>query len=340
MKDRYDTLVIGAGPAGCASAIGLARLGKRVLLVDRDRFPRDKVCGGCLNPRSLAALRDLGVDPGGVPLKRLVLHAGGRRAHLPLYGGMAVSRRSLDAALVRAARDAGVEVREGMRIEPGDPVPAHTVIAATGLATAIPGIEYRVARRSRIGAGALIEGLGAAVEPGDLHMYCARGGYVGVVRVEDHRLDVAAAIDPELVRERGGLAQAVTGLVDDLALPIDADWRGTPLLTRTPSRLFSERTLLVGDAAGYLEPFTGEGIAWALAGARALAPLAAEWNETTGPRWEREHARLIRGTQRTCRALQRALRHPRLVAAAVSVLSRAPKLARPLIRAATLGRTA
>ena len=328
---NHDVVVIGAGPAGSATAIHLARRGQRVLLVDRDRFPRDKVCGGCLNPRSLAALRELGIEPGGVPLKRLVLHAGSRRAHLPLYGGMAVSRRTLDAALVEAARREGVEVREGERLDPAT-VPGGRVVLATGLSTSVPGIEYRVARRSRIGAGALIEGLGAAFEPGDLHMYCGRGGYVGVVRVEDHRLDVAAALDPDLAR--GGLAEAVTGLVDDIELPLDADWRGTPLLTRTPSRRYTDRALLVGDAAGYLEPFTGEGIAWALAGARALA---GGWEEMTGPRWEREYTRLVGRTQRTCRLLQRALRHPRLVGAAVSLLSRLPGLARPLVRTATLG---
>lgn len=356
MTGAYDAVVIGAGPAGCASAIGLVALGKRVLLVDRERFPRDKVCGGCLNPRSLRALRDLGVDPGGVPLRRLVLHAGQRSARLPLYGGMAVSRRTLDAALVSAARARGVEVREGTRAELGavvgstrevlldrySRVPARAVVLAAGLASRVPGLAVAVARRSRLGAGALIEGLGAAFEPQDLHMVCGRGGYVGLVRVEADRLDVAAALDRDLVRERGGPAQAVAGLLAGTslpALPLDTEWRGTPLLTRRPARPHAERVLLVGDAAGYVEPFTGEGIAWALAGARALVPLAAEWTEATGLLWERAHARLVGRTWRTCRALRHALRHPHLIGAAVGVLSRAPRLARPVVRAATLGQT-
>lgn len=357
MRRAYDAVVIGAGPAGSACAIGLAGRGKRVLLLDRERFPRDKVCGGCLNPRSLRGLRDLGVEPAGLPLRRLVLHAGKRSARLALYGGMAVSRRTLDAELVATARARGVEVREGTCAELGrvagetrevlldhdGSVAARAVVLAAGLACKLPGLEVAVAPGARLGAGALIEELGAALEPGDLHMVTGRGGYVGLVRVESDRLDVAAALDPALVRECGGLAPAVASLVDGTslpALPREAGWRGTPLLTRTPSRLHAERVLLVGDAAGYVEPFTGEGIAWALAGARALAPLAADWTPATGALWQREHARLVGRTQRTCRLLRHALRYPPLIATAVGLLARAPSLARPLIRAVTLGQTA
>ncbi|MFG0318328.1 MAG: NAD(P)/FAD-dependent oxidoreductase, partial [Planctomycetota bacterium JB042] len=114
MTDVRDVVVIGAGPAGGAAAIGLADRGRRVALVDRERFPRDKVCGGCLNPRAIRSLAALGVVPSGVPLRWLVLHAGGRTARVPLEGGLAVSRRSLDAALVDAARARGVEVIEGV----------------------------------------------------------------------------------------------------------------------------------------------------------------------------------------------------------------------------------
>jgi flavin-dependent dehydrogenase len=94
---------------------------------------------------------------------------------------------------------------------------------------------------------------------------------------------------------------------------------------------------VAGDAAGYIEPFTGEGMAWALAGAAALAPLAVqgaqEWSEAIERAWEVKHRRLIVGRQRNCRWVSRLLRRPQLCSAAVAILRRAPWLATPLVQA-------
>jgi 2-polyprenyl-6-methoxyphenol hydroxylase-like FAD-dependent oxidoreductase len=157
------------------------------------------------------------------------------------------------------------------------------------------------------------------------------------VRIEDGRLDVAAAFDPRFVRESGGLAGAAAATLREAGFPAVAGlenlpWRGTPALTRTPRRVAGERWFAVGDAAGYVEPFTGEGMAWAVASAVAVAPLAARpWYPGLTREWERTHARLIRSRQATCRAAAWVLRSPRLSRWAVRLLSAAPALARPVV---------
>ncbi|MEZ6065906.1 MAG: FAD-dependent oxidoreductase [Planctomycetaceae bacterium] len=117
-QGMWDVVVIGAGPAGCAAAIEAARAGRGVLLVERTTFPRYKVCGGCVNPRALADLADLGcldaVRATGAPeIDRFRWSAGGRTAEIPLPGGVAISRAALDEILLNSARQAGCTVVEG-----------------------------------------------------------------------------------------------------------------------------------------------------------------------------------------------------------------------------------
>ena len=93
--------------------------------------------------------------------------------------------------------------------------------------------------------------------------------------------------------------------------------------------------LVLGDACGYVEPFTGEGLAWALCGALAVAPLAARaarrWEPALLPAWEREWRRVVARRQVTCRAVAKLLRHPRLVSLALRALAARPGLAAPVL---------
>ncbi len=347
-----DVVVVGAGPAGALAAARLASAGRRVMLVDRTRFPRDKVCGGCLQPSALRALEVGGLGGlvergGGVPLREMALvAAGGAAARFPLEGGMAITRRALDAALVEAARARGVEVREGVHARLG-PAPGEVVLDGLGAvragivldATGLHGGLSRSRRRSLLGAGTVLDE--APVSIGTVRMACARGGYVGMVRAEGGRGIVAAALAPKLVAREGGLGAAVASILAACRLPPltgNAPWRGTPALTRRPARVWHERVLVLGDAAGYVEPFTGEGMAWAMRSGLAAADLALEgWTATTGPRWERAHRDIVGSRQRRCRALTLLLRSPALVRAAVRILALAPALARPFVRAAASG---
>jgi len=350
-----DAVVVGAGPAGALAAARLAGAGRKVMLVDRARFPRDKVCGGCLQPSALRALEVGGLGGlvrrnGAVPLREMVLHAaGGGAARLPLEGGVAISRRALDLALVEAAVDRGVELREGVRARLGSEagevildglgtVRAAIVLDATGLGGGLSGPAHPC-RGSLLGAGAVLEE--APVPLGTVRMACARGGYIGMVRAEGGRTIVAAALAPRLVAREGGLGAAAASILAACRLPPlpeEAPWRGTPALTRRPAQVWHERVLVLGDAAGYVEPFTGEGMAWAMRSGLAAADLAlAGWTSTTGPRWERAHRGIVGRRQRRCRALTLLLRSPGLVRLAVGVLALAPALARPFTRAAASG---
>ena len=120
---RVDAVVVGAGPAGAAAAITLARAGREVVMVDKARFPRDKICGDGLTTGALRLLEGLGLDPASVPSWQavedvVVRGPAGHQVSFPLPHGRgtyaAVARRTeLDAALVNRARAAGVTVREG-----------------------------------------------------------------------------------------------------------------------------------------------------------------------------------------------------------------------------------
>ncbi|WP_161967988.1 NAD(P)/FAD-dependent oxidoreductase [Fimbriiglobus ruber] len=362
----WGVVVVGAGPAGAVAAREFVRRGVATLLVDKATFPRWKVCGCCLNQSALHTLARLelghvAVGCGAVPLSRVQLAAGGRRAGVRLPGGVAISREAFDAALVREAIAKGAEYLPGTsaRLGPVENdfrsvdltageenarIRTKVVIAADGLNgqfTASAGNRATIDPASRIGAGAIADAAPAFYEPGTIYMAVGRGGYVGLVRVEGGKLDVAAAFDPVFVRAAGGLGAAGAEIVAVAGLPVipglaGLAWRGTPALTRTARDVAGERWFAVGDAAGYVEPFTGEGMAWAVASAAAVAPVAArgvvEWTDALAGEWDATHARLVRSRQTVCRVVARVLRSPRLSGWAVRALSVAPVLSRPVVR--------
>jgi menaquinone-9 beta-reductase len=344
----YDAIVLGAGPAGSTVARELARRGKQILLLDKNHFPRPKVCGGCLNLRALQTLERLGLGDlpaqlGGEPLQQIHLHAAGRSAAVPLPGGYSISRSAFDHALVDAAIKSGVEFRPGVAGTLGDVVD-HTRIVRTSfgefaaktiiLATGLGGLPTSIKPGSRIGAGTIVKNHNMHFPRNTITMCAAPGGYVGIAQVENHQLDIAAAFDANYIMDCGGLPAAADDVLRQSGygpLP-GATWKGTPALTRSPAEIAGQRWFAVGDAAGYVEPFTGEGMAWALAGAAELAGLAAQpWRPELISDWRRLHAARIRRRQYTCRILSSVLRRPRFCSAVVRILSFAPALARPVV---------
>ena len=362
----YDAVVVGAGPAGTMTALELARRHLTVLLVERQPMPRWKVCGACLSAGTLKLLAEAGLPAplDGVPLRRLRLSAWSAQACLPLSGSMAVSRHSFDQMLLGAAQNAGVvamtpararlgPIDGGTRIvhierAEGDlEVSARVVIDAGGLggglARTVAGTGDDLTLGSRIGIGAVYAPGAGSYARGEIHMVMGAGGYVGLVRVADGSLTVAAAIDPTWLREHASPSDAVATLLRTAGSPAlperpDVGWKGTPTLTRSPPSRGSERVFAVGDAAGYVGPFTGEGISWALAGARSLAPLAAratqQWNPALLVAWDRAYSRSMVRAQRLCRAVAWTSRRPRLVLATLRLLARVPGVASPFVRRA------
>ncbi len=189
-------------------------------------------------------------------------------------------------------------------------------------------------------AGATLQADEPDYRRGSIHMAVTGHGYVGLVRTEDDALNVAAALDARFIRRSGGIAQAIASTIASSGLPdiaaAQTSWRGTPPLTRTASRVAGERLFAIGDAAGYVEPFTGEGMAWAMTSAILVLPYVRQalksWQESLAIDWNRCHQHATRGHQRDCRRLAEALRRPWLVWPALAALRHCPQLARPLIR--------
>jgi flavin-dependent dehydrogenase len=362
----WDALVVGAGPAGSLAARQLAAAGARTLLVDIKTFPRAKVCGACLNGHALSVLEAVGLDRlaiglGAIPLEELQLHLAGRTARLPLPSGAVLSRTRLDAALVQAAQQAGARFLSGTAalvagvegdgravelVQPGRRTTAHArvVLVAAGLGHPWKRDESlastRVAVDARVGAGCVLTEFPDDYRERTVFMAVGRRGYVGLVRLEDGTLNVAAALDREFLRSYGRLAQAVAEVMHEAGIRVpealhEADWHGTAGLTRATRPLGAERLFLLGDATGYVEPFTGEGMAWALTSAQAVAPLAlhgvAQWDGSLSRSWSALHHRLIGRRQQLCRGLAILLRHPRLDRLVFELVARAPGMARMMI---------
>jgi flavin-dependent dehydrogenase len=365
----WDAVVIGAGPAGSMTAYELSRLGKRVLLLDRGTFPRWKVCGATLSPGARDLLVQVGVGEllrktGATPLHTLRLGGWSIEADLPLNGPVALSRVALDAALIDAAVGQGTRFIPGTRVRLGAlredrrildltrgqermEVSTRVVVAADGLGSGIlaqAGVPAEVSgkgKRPVIGLGAVFPGSAGPFETGVIHMAVGEGGYVGMVRVEDGSLNVAAAVNPGALKEAGSPEAAIASILAEGEWPPlpgspPGGWKGTPELTRRPRRPGAERLFAVGDASGYVEPFTGEGIFWARSGARLLAPHAARagarWDPGLLTGWSEAHAHLIGRAQRLCRATSWVMARPLLSRSLLRVLKTHPRLVDPVVR--------
>src|SRR5262249_33511157 len=129
-------------------------------------------------------------------------------------------------------------------------------------------------------------------------------------------------------------------ILDEIGWPAipglrELDWHGTPTLTRQPARPAGARVLAVGDAAGYVEPFTGEGIGWAMASGAAVVPVAIRavrsWHPSLGDEWAAIQARAAH-SRRLCRAMTWVSRHPLLARVMIGAVGQLPWLAEPFVR--------
>jgi geranylgeranyl reductase family protein len=320
----YDAIVVGAGPAGSLAAYRLASAGATVLLLDRARFPRDKPCGGGVTIRALKEL-PFAIDPvveGVVDRFELRLrhrHSFSRRAPAPL--ALMTQRRRLDAYLVERAVAAGAEFRDGVRVSRvaqgevgGDS--ARVVIGADG-ANGVTARSLGLATDREHGVA--LEG-NLANDVVDSERYARRlvlefgtvpGGYGWVFPKGDHVNLGVGGWEDEGPRLREHLARlcAVHG-VDPAAL---TEVRGHRLPLRRPGSALAEgRVALVGDAAGLVDPLSGDGMYEAflsanLAARHALELLAGERESFEGYAAELEErlAPLVRASWGAKLALDR-----------------------------------
>jgi flavin-dependent dehydrogenase len=385
----WQVVIIGGGPAAAACGLAATAGGLSVLIVERSRMPRSKLCGCCLSPRGQRELRNVGLESFaaqcGIPLEHVRLVTPGGQTRLPFCGSRSLSRDLLDSTLLGHAVDRGcfllpetavlglscerdraeLTCRTGpettghdrildARLPHGTTVTLSTecVVLATGLAESVrlhataaeTGEPRRAARSARIGLGATLPPEAATLAAGELIMAVEPHGYCGVVLLEDGRVDIAAAVDADAVSHTApsDLLASLLARTELGPLPLDsARIRGTPPLSHR-RRLSEGRMLRVGDAAGYVEPFTGEGIGWALTSGRlAGAALASSLTGGTFDHaaaadiYERGYAAELAGSFRRCQLVARAVRSPTCMRAALGAVRIAPWAAGALVRLAT-----
>lgn len=288
----WDVAIVGSGPAGASCAAFCARAGLRTLVLERANFPRDKVCGDCLNPTCWPVLERLGVaaEVRAAPHGRLssvdFIGVDGRLVSAPLPVGenaeIAIKRSVLDQILLRRARSLGAEVREGetlLSIERNEHWKVRTdhseeaarfLVAADGRNSTVARLCHLMRRK-----GPDRVALQTHVPPprafGDrVVLQLLREGYSGQAPVGDGLLNLC------LVSRPNDLPAIKRWAEREFAIPVDHAWRTIAPLARAALPASQPGLLLVGDAARVVEPFTGEGIFYALrSGELAAAAIRA-----------------------------------------------------------------
>jgi flavin-dependent dehydrogenase len=359
---RPDVLIAGAGPAGSIAALLLARAGLRVRLLDRATFPRHKLCGDTLNPGALALVRQFGVadriEAAGVPIRGMVVTGHDGTEVIGEYGrgtqGVAILRRNLDELLLDAAIEAGVEFQdrvtiaapiaseaagrvrvEGVEIASDgrrERLEAPMTIAADGrrsrLAFAL-GLARHPARPRRWAIGAYFDDV-AGCRTGFGEMHIREQQYIGVCPVPGGLTNACIVVsDPRAGAIADPAALLTSALSRDRLLGdrfASAHMVGAPTvlgpLAVDATRAGADGLLLAGDAAGFIDPMTGDGLRFAIKGAELAADVArrAIANPSIDAPGEltRLRAQAFAGKWRLNRALRTLVASPRVIALASS----------------------
>lgn len=341
----FDLIVLGAGPAGASAAVEARRLGLSVALVDKARFPRDKLCGGGVTGRAQGHLASVFGDlPAALfhPVRHVRLVAGERLiGDHPEAPPLAMTmRRSFDAELCGRALDAGAADCTGRRaalelpsialtLDDGRRLTARALIGADGVNSAVAKALFgRAYDPAAIGFALETEVPGPPEDAAELDLGVVGWGYgwafpkaggttVGLGGVAGRNPDLRPAMAAYLARH-GGTGQKVKGHHLPFGDPRPDPARGA--------------VLLAGDAAGFVDPLTGEGIGWAVhsgqLAARAVATALSADRPGDAARHYLAATAHLRGELARARRLRALVYHPWLRARCLDLLARDMRLQR------------
>jgi geranylgeranyl reductase family protein len=372
-RSSRDVIVVGGGPAGAAVAVFLRRHGYDVLLVDEARFPRDKICGEGISPEAWRLLDQLGAVSAvralrPWPLRGMTLVSPDGTAFSGDYAertGLSVRRRQFDQALLACARQNGVEVREGTAarrlilsggrvegvvIENGagpEVVRARLVVGADGRRSLVArtlGLLREHRRLRKFAVRGYWRGMQGLQERGEMHV--GGGGYCGIAPLSADSANVTFVLDRREMTPAGGALEPFYRDALRRRWPRVMERLQHAELTEAPRaigplalqarRVSFPGGALVGDSAGFYDPFTGEGVTLALRSAELAASAAhraLRHSAAPGLLWEYEQARAAatRDKFRVNRLLQRVVAWPSLSNLLARRLARRPDLAGQLV---------
>ena len=382
---RAEIIVVGGGPAGSSAAIRLARAGFGVTLIEKDKFPRPKLCGEFISPECLThfddlALTDEMLSAGGEVIRETVFYdRSGRSIVIPSawFGAsrtaLSLSRSAMDDRLFKAADRAGVRLvceTSALSAELDDgKIAALHVRNASGNTRVEGDIFIDASGRSAVLAKLVSKaGTGpkrAAIKPklvafkthlrapaldrDRCEIYSFDGGYGGLSPVENGCANLCFVVGSEAAREFGGDAERIMREVvcgnprasaSLEAAEADPEWLAVAIQSFGRNALRpAANVFAVGDAAGFIDPFTGSGILMSLEGSEMLAGAIADGGgdlSHTARQYEKDFANRFRSRFRVCRVLRNAAFHPALATAAISLLG-ISKTAREFLAKRTRG---
>jgi flavin-dependent dehydrogenase len=289
---QYDLVVAGAGPAGSAAAITAARAGARVLLLEQGHFPRQKVCGEFVSSESLELLRQLLVHaPNGLKLvdaapriERARMFLQGTSIEIPVLASASIARFAMDEALWRAAKAVGVDCRDGVTVEDVHLNGEFRITTSAGVFTSLAAIattgrwsklRQPIAKpkaKKLIGVKAHFREKNPVLST-DLYFF--NGGYCGVQPIDGHTINACALVRADVATDLNAIFELNNALAKRAR-----SWEITMEPVSTAPLIFAEPEperdglLFAGDAAGFIDPFAGDGISLALRTGAAAAQAA------------------------------------------------------------------